>query len=1203
MLNNNLSHEKNGRKVRFMFALTFAFVAALAISMFSVNVNAATFVVNTTNDTADSAPGNGTCADAAGACSLRAAIGEANALAGADIITLPAGTYTQSLAGADDDTNAAGDYDITGPLTINGAGAATTIIQAAATPNTATQRVFQILAGGTAVTINAVTIENGRVPFTAADGGRGGGIKAGATTAAPTDAAINLTVTNTTFRNNRAETRGGGLSINKGNLTITGCTFTGNRAGGDDPLGTGGAGGAILIDSQDNTTQPGQTATITNTVMNNNRADSSVANTFGGALIIRALNAQLTITGCTVNNNVSDATNTAAVCPQPGATTGCSGFAGGLYNQSAIMNVTNTTVNGNSSSDFHGGIRNLATTGATGAAATLNLLNSTISNNTAVAAAGQGGGITNLVAGTNDGSVNIDRSSIINNVLAGATSIGGGLINTSGTGGGAGVMTVTNTTVAGNSAADIGGIYNDGAAATLLIDFTTVANNSATNVTAPEGGGIFQDTTVGGSTFVSNTISANNVAGASVDVNDLVSSLDYNHFENPNPLFVPGANDVVGSDPNIGTLANNGGPTLTIAPNPGSPVIDRILSGTNGCGDIVTVDQRSLSRPNPAGGSCDKGSVELGTGTPTNTNTPTATNTFTPTPSSTNTATPAATTATNTSTNTPTPSATNTFTPTAAPTSNTPTRTNTSTPTGTATNTFTPTAAPTSNTPTRTNTATPTNTASNTATNTPTAAATTAPPSGSPTCTPAANVIADGGFETGGIPSSIWNNPQTSTNFGTPLCDATCGTGGGVSPPRTGAIWAWFGGATSLETARLGQDVVIPSGGVTQLRFWMRIGTVSSPFTDVLNVRVDNTIVQTYAEPATAESAYTERVIDLSAFANGASHNITFEYIGPTTGTGSFTVDDVSLVAGGNCNTPTNTPTSTATNTATATATSTPQQVQTFSNSTAICSTLGSTAAPYPSTITVAGGPNQIGDMRVVFVNFWHQFPDNFDALLVGPNGARYVVMGDAGGSISINQASPVTLTFADFLPVVLPDGGPLVTGTTEPTTWESPVSSFPAPAPAGPYIEAGNAPLGPIGSTLRGAFGFSSANGVWSLYIRDDAGGFVAPTVISGCLDGGWQLQFVPLTAAQASISGRVVTASGQGIRNAKIIVSGNTLSEPVVVTTGSMGYYSLDGLTTGQTYVVTVNSRRYTFNNPSRVISLVDNIADADFIANSDE
>ena len=84
----------------------------------------------------------------------------------------------------------------------------------------------------------------------------------------------------------------------------------------------------------------------------------------------------------------------------------------------------------------------------------------------------------------------------------------------------------------------------------------------------------------------------------------------------------------------------------------------------------------------------------------------------------------------------------------------------------------------------------------------------------------------------------------------------------------------------------------------------MRIGAVTAPFTDVLNVRVDGTIVQSYPEPAVAEADYTLRTINLNAFANGAAHQLLFEYIGPSSGTADFTVDNVSLTTGGACPSP-----------------------------------------------------------------------------------------------------------------------------------------------------------------------------------------------------------------------------------------------------------------------------------------------------------
>src|SRR5262245_49409250 len=87
-----------------------------------VRANAA-FTVNSTIDAIDTAPGDGACAStASGDCTLRAAVMEANALAGDDVINLPAGIYTLTLTGANEDAGLTGDLDITGTVTIEGAG-------------------------------------------------------------------------------------------------------------------------------------------------------------------------------------------------------------------------------------------------------------------------------------------------------------------------------------------------------------------------------------------------------------------------------------------------------------------------------------------------------------------------------------------------------------------------------------------------------------------------------------------------------------------------------------------------------------------------------------------------------------------------------------------------------------------------------------------------------------------------------------------------------------------------------------------------------------------------------------------------------------------------------------------------------------------------------------------------------------------------
>jgi hypothetical protein len=267
-----------------------------------------------------------------------------------------------------------------------------------------------------------------------------------------------------------------------------------------------------------------------------------------------------------------------------------------------------------------------------------------------------------------------------------------------------------------------------------------------------------------------------------------------------------------------------------------------------------------------------------------------------------------------------------------------------------------------------------------------------------------------------------------------------------------------------------------------------------------------------------------------------------------------------------------------------------------YRNPVGICTTLGSPGSPYPATIDVTGGPVQIGSMRVTLYDVTQVMPDNMDVLLVSPSGTAFILQADAGGNLDLSN--PVTLTFSDSAGQVLPNSAPLTTGQFEPTSWEPGQSSFPPPAPPAPYNEPGSAIGGTGTQTLMGNFGLQNANGTWSLYLRDDAG-LNNNAVITGCINGGWGLEFLASTAANATLSGRVMTADQRGIRNATVTITGDSLPQPLVTQTGSFGYFSFEGLQTGRTYVVTVNSRRYSFSVPSRVITLVDNLADVNFVA----
>ena len=96
------------------------FGAVAIISMDASTAVAAVFQVDSTNDSLDTHPGDGICADAAGSCTLRAAIREANALPGHDVIELPAGEYALTRSGAGENRSRSGDLDVRDSLTVTG---------------------------------------------------------------------------------------------------------------------------------------------------------------------------------------------------------------------------------------------------------------------------------------------------------------------------------------------------------------------------------------------------------------------------------------------------------------------------------------------------------------------------------------------------------------------------------------------------------------------------------------------------------------------------------------------------------------------------------------------------------------------------------------------------------------------------------------------------------------------------------------------------------------------------------------------------------------------------------------------------------------------------------------------------------------------------------------------------------------------------
>ena len=173
----------------------------------------------------------------------------------------------------------------------------------------------------------------------------------------------------------------------------------------------------------------------------------------------------------------------------------------------------------------------------------------------------------------------------------------------------------------------------------------------------------------------------------------------------------------------------------------------------------------------------------------------------------------------------------------------------------------------------------------------------------------------------------------------------------------------------------------------------------------------------------------------------------------------------------------------------------------TFSNNTAIVipatgtgATTGAPANTYPSTITVAGVTSPVTKVSVALKNISHTFPSDVDVLLVGPTGVKFILMSDViGGSDWTGQ----TYTFTDDAAATLPSSGtPPASGNFKPTNINT-GDQFPIPAPAAPYLTPATAGT----DTLNSAFAGLNPNGVWSLYVVDDAASD------TGQFAGGWDL------------------------------------------------------------------------------------------------
>ena len=248
---------------------------------------------------------------------------------------------------------------------------------------------------------------------------------------------------------------------------------------------------------------------------------------------------------------------------------------GGIYNRDATMMLHSCIITGNSA-HWGGGI--WSTFGS------MSGYNITVSSNSASSGGGIALGATPM---------NLYESTVSGNS---GDLYGGGISS------GFGTLRVENSTISGNSASFGGGISSG--IGKLHVENSTISGNSAA---ADSGGGI---RSIIGSTELYNTLVAMNPSGGDCrwESTDDILSLGYN-LDSDNTCNLTAVGDLPDTDPRLGPLQDNGGPTFTHALLFGSPAMD---TGDNSA--CPATDQRGFTRPMDGDGdgtaTCDIGAFE-----------------------------------------------------------------------------------------------------------------------------------------------------------------------------------------------------------------------------------------------------------------------------------------------------------------------------------------------------------------------------------------------------------------------------------------------------------------------------------------------------------------------------------------------------------------------------------------------------------------
>jgi CSLREA domain-containing protein len=444
-------------------------IAALAVAVGALggltSASAATgaeFTVTSAADAVDAGVGNGSCATSTGACTLRAAIQEANAIPGHDTIRIPAGTYAIAIAPQNTNLAESGDFDITGSVTIIGDGPGSTILDGGAPSSSAPEirgrdRIIEVHASAAEVVVTGLSVQEG---YSAEHGG-----------AISTTSSGVLRLVNVHVRDSYAAKYGGGLAnAGVGRVELVGSRMSGNGAK---------EGGSAIHNHVDGTVSI---------------ADASEIVDNPGASI-----SAYPITGAAVNNEgEGDTVGTIEVLDSTIARNESSSNGGGIRNdRDGRVVVRRSTITGNRTSSSGAGIYSVSgeILVAEGSSISANHAGNLISS-------GDGGGV--YMAGGTTKAGAPARVEIVDSTIADNTAQADGAGIYSGLDAD---LRVTRSTVSGNAAEDAGGGVSVQARADVLVTDATFADNSA----GVAGGGAH--TYAEGTATFANTTFDGNVAG------------------------------------------------------------------------------------------------------------------------------------------------------------------------------------------------------------------------------------------------------------------------------------------------------------------------------------------------------------------------------------------------------------------------------------------------------------------------------------------------------------------------------------------------------------------------------------------------------------------------------------------------------------------------------------------------------------------